>query len=233
MHLPPHKKALQGFTLIEVVIVTLIMGIIGIVLLSTLRTISQSWSTLQEKGDKLSQVQRIYLATWYDFSQVTAYPIAFSAMPTPLMFNNSGGDIYLLHNGWNNPFGEQRSQLQYVHYVTTTNPDYLLRRYIAPISALASAMNIGSIDGLSQTQHRLLAEGISSFEATVTDQNQIAHSSWPTTPGSGNSPDAPLPQLVTLHMHVEPYGDMETHIPLLSLPPKPNAKIPNSSSSAR
>jgi hypothetical protein len=167
-------------------------------------------------------LQRVFLAGWYDFSQVSQLPppVALFAS-SPFILDETGG-VYILRSGWINDFNEQRSQLQYVHYLSE-GKDPALRRHTAPIALLAGIDNLTAIDTSPQSTMRMLASN-TTLRVTVVDQDSAVYTQWPPL----HKPDNVTPRLLNLHIGMPPFGDVEAHIPLLSLLDTANAppKLP-------
>jgi len=110
-------KIARGFTLFELMIAMAIFSGIAIGAYMMLSNFMDAKQRTEEHAVRLAQLQRVMLIIERDFEQVVARPVRDEADELlPAMLGLPNGAVEFTRNGWNNPTGAPRSDLQRVRY---------------------------------------------------------------------------------------------------------------------
>ncbi len=111
----------RGFTLIEILIATLILAIIGVIVVKGLQSAITTKDNLNKVSQRLDQLQIGLTILNKDFQQLVNRPVTDTKghkEPSLLFKNNNDGILKLTRGGYLNPLSqEKRSTLQRVNFI--------------------------------------------------------------------------------------------------------------------
>jgi prepilin-type N-terminal cleavage/methylation domain-containing protein len=185
----------SGFTLIEVLVATLIMAVLGGALVMTLETVTKAWSRSQEQGEEMRRLMRLHAAFWLDATQTSSHHIFAGDIPSPIIVTQQGG-----HSGWlrapSSAAGAMASRVGWVEYHIEAETKQAVR---------------------SQNKQSLLWLGLKDPPIfNILDSNAQLHTRWPE-----NDTAYVEPRMAIMSISSERYGDVQFYAPLASLPAEP------------
>jgi general secretion pathway protein J len=187
---------MQGFTLIEMLVVFGVFALIGVISSQIVSRVIANQQTMQERGQRFTEVQRAMQILQRDILQLTNRPVR-DELGDPLepMVIGADGLIEFTRLGWRNPLAQHRAEEQRVAYVL--QDDKLRRAY----------WNV--LDRTPATEPVLqdLLEGVENVEFLALDLSGNTHSFWPVASGIA-SPDTQLVGIV-VRMEIQPFGTVE------------------------
>ncbi|MFT6895816.1 MAG: general secretion pathway protein J [Paraglaciecola sp.] len=125
MFKPSHTRyAVQGFTLLEILIAMAIFTLIGLASTSVLTSVIDSDELSTQRFDKLESLQRAMLTLERDILQATPRAVRIDGEINPQvmvggadLFDSEADGLGFVHGGWHNPqFMLPRSTLQAIGY---------------------------------------------------------------------------------------------------------------------
>jgi len=199
----------RGFTLLEVLVVLAVFAILG---LASSRIVSQTLrnaDVLNDRGGRVAEVQRAMLILQRDIMQLSARGVRDElGDPIEAFLINPDGQVEFTRQGWRNPLGRPRAELQRVRY--QLEEDRLLRLYWPALDRTPDAEPV---------RQQLLGD-VRSVEFQAVDASGNEHSFWPLA-GSRNDNAANELAGVLLRIDTDPYGEVERlwEVPSLRGPP--------------
>jgi general secretion pathway protein J len=201
------RSKLQGFTLLEMIVVLAIFAILGLVSAQITSRVVNNFAVLNERGARLAEIHRAMGVMQRDILQLVNRsvlgPLDDRLGPIEL---SATGALSFTRQGWQNPLQRPRSNLQRVAY--SVGDDTLYRAYWIPLDQAPDS------EPVSQT----LLKNVTSVEFFAIDGNNNERTFWPPTLGTGptSAPGAaaavdPATQLVAVlvRIELEPFGQLE------------------------
>jgi general secretion pathway protein J len=168
---PAAVRAVAGFTLIEVLVALLILGVMSALGYNTYRAARISAERAQESMKRTREIEfglRVLVA---DFAEAAPRPVRDALGTTRLPAMRAGGTgptlVDLTRDGWSNTAGMQRSTLERVSYQLTG--DKLQRSYLTVLDAASNP---------TPTVQDLLT-GVKSITINYLDANASWGTLWP------------------------------------------------------
>jgi general secretion pathway protein J len=182
-----------GFTLLEILVALFVFAVVGLISAQLLSRTVDSYGILEERGERLAQINRAMLILQRDVMQFRDR--------VPRLLNDDGqvsslmigeeGSLALTRAGWRNPLKRRRSELQRVGY--RLQDDRLVRAYWPVVDRQ------GDEEPVTQT----ILEGVDELEFFALDQVGVEHRFWPSRQVS-----QPLAALI-LRIRMSPVGVVE------------------------
>ncbi|KAA1173963.1 type II secretion system protein GspJ [Marinobacter salinexigens] len=182
----------NGFTLMEVLIAVTITAVIGLGVWQVINGVVRSRDRVDVAADQFDGLQRAMLLLERDITQVVNRPArdVYGDYQPALTTREEGFSLMLTRQGWRNPLGTRRSELQRVAWEYTGNE--LHRRYWPNVD---QGQEDNSVD-------LLLLEGVTDLEIRFLDDNANWQEQWPTDETMANLTQGSLP-LVALPLGLE------------------------------
>ncbi|ADZ90267.1 type II secretion system minor pseudopilin GspJ [Marinomonas mediterranea] len=117
----------HGFTLIEVLIVLAILGFVSLVSTGMVESGIRLQKSISNHADKIEKLSRVWLWVEADVSQIVNRPIRDELGESKAALVLINNELSFTRTGWKNSLGEERSQLQRIHY--SVSDDIFYRRY--------------------------------------------------------------------------------------------------------
>ncbi len=199
---PRHSRipAQHGFTLLEVLVAVVVLGIISVLAYGGYNQLVQQSDILERSAGRTRAIQSTMQRMTEDFAMLEPRPIRepLGESLEPALRSGGGLDTLadLTRSGWTNPAGISRSTLQRVTYRLDDNK---LRR--AYWSALDRTLT-------GEPTSAVLLDKVRTVSFRFMDQNQGWHDQWPPLGYSG--PDAPRlrPIAVEITLELEDWGKL-------------------------
>ena len=184
-----------GFTLIEILVALFIFAVVGLMSAQLLGRTVDSYSVLEQRGERLGQIHRAMLIVQRDMLQFRPRPIRSANGPVlPALQIGEEGALAMTRGGWRNPLQHPRSELQRVGY--RLQDDRLVRAYWPLLDWPIE------VEPVTQT----VLENVDDLEFFALDQQGQEHKFWP--PQNPVAGQAPLAGLI-LRISMEPVGIIE------------------------
>lgn len=194
-----------GFTLLEVMIAVGITAMVGIGVWQMINGVIRARDRVDVVAEEFAQLQRAMVVIERDFNQVVNRPIrdVYGDPRYAMTSREEGIAVALTHQGWRNPLGSRRSDLQRATYEFTG--DELHRRYWGMLDLAQDA----------EGRDQLLLGHVTDFQIRFMDENNNWQDEWPTAEGvqqTSDSPGAlvavPLPKGVEVTIKHEQFGEV-------------------------
>jgi len=179
--------------LLEILVALFVFAVVGLISAQLLSRTVDSYGILEERGERLAQINRAMLILQRDVMQFRDR--------VPRLLNDDGqvsslmigeeGSLALTRAGWRNPLKRRRSELQRVGY--RLQDDRLVRAYWPVVDRQ------GDEEPVTQT----ILEGVDELEFFALDQVGVEHRFWPSRQVS-----QPLAALI-LRIRMSPVGVVE------------------------
>lgn len=195
----------RGFTLLEVLIAVGITALVGIGVWQMINGVIRARDRVDAVAEEFAQLQRAMVVIERDFNQVVNRPIrdVYGDPRYAMTSREEGIAISLTRQGWRNPMGSRRSDLQRAAYEFTG--DELHRRYWGMLDLAQDA----------EGRDQLLLSHVTDFQIRFMDDNNNWQDEWPTAEGvqqTSNSPGAlvaiPLPKGIEVTIEHEHFGEL-------------------------
>lgn len=195
----------RGFTLLELMVSLAIFAIIGLGSWQVLDRVITIKSVLEKRSAQLHQIQKGLWILSRDLRTVVNRPIRDNnGAPEPSFSSMVPGySLLLTHQGWQNPLGESRSNLQRVGY--SLEPDgtgnkNLVRHYWHVLDRAPNTI----------ASQQILLKGIESIEFQFIDNQGNTAFYWPPeTENSAKLAQSAVPAGVRIKLDVPLFGQME------------------------
>lgn len=192
----------RGFTLIEMLVVFGIFAFIGLISFQIVSRVIANQQSMQERGDRLVEVQRAMQILQRDVMQMINRPVR-DQLGDPLepVLIGADGLIEFTRLGWRNPLGLPRSDLQRVGYVAQDGD--LFRAYWRVLDRTPD----------SEPVLQELLTGVEQVEFFALDVSGNQHSFWPRATGIPDDPSARLAGII-VRIEIPPFGLVERLWPI-------------------
>jgi general secretion pathway protein J len=200
-----------GFTLLEVLIAVTITAVIGLGVWQVISGVVLSRDRVDEVADEFESLQRFFLLLERDVNQVVNRSVRniYGDFEPALSSRDESFDLILTRQGWRNPLGRKRSELQRSAYELTG--EELRRRYWV---AVDQAQEDNSRD------QRLLDQ-VTNLDIRFMSQERNWVDNWPpdstSAPADGNesATSRALPLAIEVTLSHRRFGELTR---LFSLP---------------
>ncbi|SBS32440.1 Type II secretion system protein J precursor [Marinomonas aquimarina] len=187
----------QGFTLVELLVVVLIMAIMGAAAYDMLGTSMRLESRTAEHSHALERLTKAVYWLQQDSEQYIDRPIRdVLGESEPSLLLNSG-ELSLTHLGWSNPLQERRATLQRVHYQVSNGELQRLSWRVLDRAQDSAPIRQVLLDSVQGLEFAILANG-------------AWHGQWPlaasSLPGGESSAAA---QALRVRLTIAPFGTIE------------------------
>lgn len=207
----------QGFTLMEVLIAVTITSVIGLGVWQLIGSVVNSRDRVNELAVQFEDIQKVMLLLERDIVQIVNRPARdlYGDFQTALTSRDEGYALLLTRQGWRNPLGLRRSELQRVGWEYSGSE---LRRHYWP------AVDQGQDDS-SRTV--LLLDDVQAFDIQFLDASGNRLAQWPeeavlAEQVAGQRQDVPLPRGIEITLEHEQFGELTR---IFSLPDFDKAQV--------
>lgn len=197
----------QGFTLMEVLIAVTITAVIGIGVWQMMSSVIISRDRVDDVAEDFEALQKTFLLIERDVTQIVNRPIRniYGDYEPALSSRSDAFDLVLTHQGWRNPLGAKRSELQRSAYEFTG--DELRRRYWVEVDQGQD----------EESRDLLLVSDVTDFEVRFMDQERGWVGNWPpedvgtsgTSENTNRSPQLPMPLGIELTLTHSRFGELK------------------------
>ena len=158
----------NGFTLIEILVALLVFAVIGVISSQLLSQTIRSNELLAGRSADLGDLHRAMQIIERDALQISARSIRdeYGGTQGNLLIGTEGA-IEFTRNGWRNPLGLPRSEVQRVGYLLQDNK--ILRAYWPVLDRAQD----------TEPAYQTLLENVERLEFYVLDNNGNEHTFWP------------------------------------------------------
>ena len=216
----------KGFTLLEVLIAVFITSMISLGVWQVMNTLMNSREGIERVSGAFRDVQKTVALLERDLLQAVKRPVkdAYGERLPALTSRISDAKLELTRQGWRNPLGDKRSELQRVAWEYDELEERLIRRYW-PV--LDRAPN-------TRSREQELLENVESVEVQFRDTNGQWLSQWPGDSGdSSGFAEAegtevlrmPMPRAVEVVIDHERFGTLR-RVVALGEPMAMGARVP-------
>jgi len=199
----------QGFTLMEVLIAVTITSVIGLGVWQVIGSVVNSRDRVNELAGKFENIQKVMLLLERDIVQIVNRPARdlYGDFQPALTSRDEGYALLLTRQGWRNPLGLRRSELQRVAWEYSGNE---LRRHYW------SVVDQGQDDS---SRSVLLLDNVLGFDIQFLDTSGNRLDQWPNEAVqaeqvAGQRPDMPLPRGIEITLEHNQFGELTRILPL-------------------
>ncbi|WP_166263641.1 type II secretion system minor pseudopilin GspJ [Marinobacter caseinilyticus] len=203
-----HWRREQGFTLMEVLIAVTITAVIGLGVWQVIGGVVLSRDRVDDVSEDFEALQKAFLLIGRDMTQIVNRPVRniYGDFEPALSSRDDAFELVLTRQGWRNPLGRRRSELQRSAYEFTG--EELRRRYWVAVDQAQE----------DESRDQLLLKDISEFNVRFMDKERTWVDDWP--PGnsgdgsgesSGNgqkSPQLPMPLGIEISLSHDRFGEI-------------------------
>lgn len=222
----------RGFTLLELMLAMAIFAVIATGSYMMLSNFIDAKERTEKHAMRLAQLQRAMLILEHDFEQVAARPIRdeFDEV-APAIMGMPNGTVEFTRNGWANPAGSLRSDLQRVRYdfeqgklwrsswqVLDRAPDSKPQRVVILTGVLEFAVKFYPLEkprNTVQGGQAVIGEPVETWPPPSADEISTKNR-------------ADLPKLVDINVNLEDFGDIHRQFVLVDYDPKAQDPTANS-----
>lgn len=192
----------SGFTLMEVLIAVSITAVIGLGIWQVLSSVVTARDRVDAVSGEFESLQKTFLLLERDLRQVVSRPVRniYGDYEPALTSTGETWVLKVTHQGWRNPLGKQRSELQRSAWEFTG--DEVRRRYWVMLDQAQE----------EDTRDQLLLERVTAFSVRFLDENRDWQEDWPPPnqgiPSGPGAPVIPLPMAVEVTLEHERFGEL-------------------------
>ncbi|MGM0450394.1 MAG: type II secretion system minor pseudopilin GspJ [Pseudomonadota bacterium] len=201
-----------GFTLLEVLIAVFITSMISLGVWQVMNTLMASRDGIERVSGAFSDVQKTVSLLERDLLQAVKRPVkdAYGERLPALTSRINNAELELTRQGWRNPLGERRSELQRVAWEYDELEEQLVRRYWPVLDRAQD----------TESREQRLLENVSSVEVRFLEGTEQWRAEWPA--GNGDLEDAegdavlemPMPRAVEVVIEHERFGTLRRVVAL-------------------
>lgn len=199
---PARSVHQKGFTLMEVLIAVSITAVIGLGVWQVMSGVVTSRDRVDEVAAEFEGLQKAFLLLERDLRQVVSRPIRniYGDYEPALSSQGEEFELMLTRQGWRNPLGKQRSEMQRSAWEFTG--DEVRRRYWVMLDQPQE----------EESRDQLLLSRVTAFDVRFLDENRAWQDSWPPPnqgiPSGPGAPVIPLPLAVEVTLEHERFGEL-------------------------
>ncbi|XKH00913.1 type II secretion system minor pseudopilin GspJ [Marinobacter nauticus] len=204
----------QGFTLMEVLIAVTITSVIGLGVWQVIGSVVNSRDRVNELAGQFENIQKVMLLLERDIVQIVNRPARdlYGDFQPALTSRDEGYALLLTRQGWRNPLGLRRSELQRVGWEYSGSE---LRRHYWPV------VDQGQDDS---SRSVLLLDNVQAFDIQFLDTSGNRLDQWPdeavqAEQVAGQRPDMPLPRGIEITLEHNQFGKLTRIFPLPDFDP--------------
>ena len=192
----------RGFTLMEVLIAVSITAVIGVGVWQVMSSVVTSRDRVDAVSEEFEGLQKTFLLLERDLRQVVSRPVRniYGDYEPAMTSQGEEFELIVTHQGWRNPLGKQRSELQRSAWEYTG--DEVRRRYWIMLDQPQE----------EESQDQLLLSDVTEFSVRFLDENRDWQESWPPpnqgTPTGPGAPVIPLPLAVEVTLEHDRFGEL-------------------------
>lgn len=191
----------RGFTLIEMMVVLGVFALLGVIASQIVSGVINNQTIVAERGARLAEVQRAMQILQRDVVQLLARSIRdeLGDPVAPLLIDSSIGNERLMEftrQGWRNPLGQKRSELQRVAYLM--QEDTLYRAYWSVLDRAPD----------SEPRLQRLLSNVDRLEFFALDVSGNEHSFWPLIGDLATDPNMRIAAIL-MRIELKPFGIVE------------------------
>lgn len=192
------KKAQRGFTLIEVLIASVLFALIMGIAFVAMQSAAKKRGQLAERMDRFKDIQRAVQLMTRDLSQIqprSVRDLVGSDRLPAMTTGGDGGGIEFTTGGWSNPAGLRRSVLQRIGYQIEEDTLYRVQWPVLDRTQ-------GTIPN-----RRPMLEGIYAMQVRFFDAQGNDSEDWPPLSGGGEQTGfGTRPRAVEFTFELEDFG---------------------------
>lgn len=200
--LPGNAGQQRGFTLMEVLIAVSITAVIGLGVWQVMSSVVTSRDRVDAVSEEFKGLQKTFLLLERDLRQVVSRPIRniYGDYEPAITSQGEEFELRVTHQGWRNPLGKQRSELQRSAWEFTG--DEVRRRYWVMLDQPQE----------EESQDQLLLSDVTAFNVRFMDENRDWQDAWPPPnqgiPSGPGAPIIPLPMAVEVTLEHDRFGEL-------------------------
>ncbi|GGY67123.1 type II secretion system protein J [Marinobacter zhanjiangensis] len=186
----------------EVLIAVSITAVIGLGVWQVMSGVIMSRDRVDEVAEEFEGLQKAFLLLERDLRQVLNRPVRniYGDYEPALTSQGEEFELMVTHQGWRNPLGKQRSELQRSAWEYTG--DELRRRYWAMLDQPQE----------EDSRDQLLLSDVTAFDIRFLDEDRTWQDSWPppnqSIPSGPGAPVIPLPMAVEVSLDHVRFGEV-------------------------
>jgi len=188
----------SGFTLLEILVAVLITGMLGLGVWQVMNQLISAREGVDRVAGEFERVQRAVMLLERDLFQVINRPVrdGFGDSVPALTSRQQDATISLTRQGWRNPRGDRRSELQRVEWEYDENEQSLIRRYWVVLDQAQT----------SEPREQNLLDHVTDMEVRYRTRNDSWASDWPAEEPGTDAPPGGLPLAVEVTFTHERFG---------------------------
>jgi general secretion pathway protein J len=184
----------RGFTLIELLVALVIFVLLAVMAYGGLNRVLDARDSFERHNDRLSKLQMTFMIMGRDIEQTVDRPIRDAFGDSLPALQGDRQAVELTRDGWRNPGGFMRSQLQRVGW--QLDGDRLRR--------LAWAVVDRAPD--SEPTQPVMLEKVNDLKFRFLNEQGQWYEQWP--PDITNAPQLDLPQAIEVTLELEDWGEI-------------------------
>ncbi|MFC4259004.1 type II secretion system minor pseudopilin GspJ [Marinobacter lacisalsi] len=198
----PVSRHQRGFTLMEVLIAVSITAVIGLGVWQVMSSVIMSRDRVNEVAEEFEGVQKTFLLLERDLRQVISRPVRniYGDYEPAISSQGEEFELVVTHQGWRNPLGKQRSELQRSAWEYTG--DEVRRRYWTMLDQPQE----------EDSRDQLLLSDVTALDIRFLDENRTWQDNWPPPnqgiPSGPGAPVIPLPMAVEVTLVHDRFGEL-------------------------
>lgn len=206
----------SGFTLMEILIAVFITGMLALGVWQVMNVLIASRDGIDRVSSEFQQVQRAVMMFERDIFQSIDRSVrdGFGDHRAAMSSRETNADLVLTRQGWRNPLGERRSELQRVSWEYNDLERELIRRYWVVLDRAQD----------TEEREQVLLEDVESVEFRFRNREDSWIDNWPTNePQAGNDQAilrAGLPRAVEVTLEHGRFGTIRRVVDLGTFQPE-------------